>query len=95
MKEIRIPASVYQDPRLTCTARLVYGEIDRLCRTTGGACQATNQQIAAVYDITPGSVSVCIRNLKTFGYLVSLPSPKNRRILKTTNAGAGISKAEP
>lgn len=84
MDEIRIPAVIYQDSRLSCAARLVYGEIDRLCRLSHGSCQITTRQIADVYAIALGSAGTYIKQLQTFGYLKVMPGKHNARIFSTT-----------
>ncbi|MGI6498222.1 MAG: hypothetical protein ACOX0U_05295 [Oscillospiraceae bacterium] len=84
MDEIRIPAVVYQDSRLSCAARLIYGEIDRLCRASHGACQITTKQIADVYAIALGSAGAYIKQLQALGYLKIVPGSHNARIFSTT-----------
>jgi hypothetical protein len=84
MDEIRIPAVIYRDSRLSCAARLIYGEIDRLCRASNGSCQITIRQIANVYAIALGSAGTYIRQLQALGYLKVLPGNCNGRIFFTT-----------
>ena len=85
--EICIPAAVYQDTRLSCGARLIYGEVARRCRLAGGPCQITVRAIAERFGISKGSVGTYLRQLQNLGLLDIAPCPNNRRVFSVVPPG--------
>ena len=62
-KYIRIPEKVLRHKTLTAGAKLLYGEIEALCKQKG-FCRKQNQEFAELYGVSVGTVSVWINSLK-------------------------------
>lgn len=63
-----LPANVRYDKRLKDKAKLLYGEITSLTNEKG-FCWASNSYFAELYDISKGTVSKLLAELKNYGYI--------------------------
>ena len=65
-----IPANVRYDNELKDKAKLLYGEITSLSDKFG-YCYASNKYFARLYDVTPTTISLLLKNLIDKGYITS------------------------
>ena len=65
---ISILAQVCFDTRLSASAKLLYGEIARLCQEHG-RCPLSNHYFAGLYRVTTKTVAAWIAQLEEVGYL--------------------------
>jgi len=77
-----IPPAIRYDKNLSASEKLVFGEIDAICRANG-YCSATNKYFAEMFDVDPATVSLWINRLKEAGYINVNPNKKmgNSRII--------------
>ena len=67
---IVVPMALLTDRRLSASAKLMYGLIAHYQKVSGGFCQATNRELAAVYnDCTISSLQRLIKELRDGGYI--------------------------
>ena len=76
-----IPATVLYDDRIPANAKLLYGQISTLTTycCNGGACDATNAQLAAPNKLSEDSVSRLVKALEKAGHITVdyAPDPKD------------------
>lgn len=65
-----IPANVRYDKDLKDKAKLLYGEIAALSNQNG-YCYASNKYFAELYNVTPTTISLLIKDLVDKGYIES------------------------
>ena len=65
-----IPANVRYDKDLKDKAKLLYGEIAALSNQYG-YCYASNKYFAELYNVTPTTISLLIKDLVDKGYIES------------------------
>lgn len=66
--DIRIPSRVCFDRQLSASAKLLYGEIARLCEQQG-SCPMSNHYFAGLYQVTPKTVAAWVAQIEAAGYL--------------------------
>ena len=81
MSMINIPASVRYDLALPPMAVVIYGEVARLCRESGGETLVKNEELAALYCRDVQTISGYIKLLVERGHLCSEPQGV-RRVLR-------------
>ena len=65
-----IPSNVRYDTELKDKAKLLYGEITSLS-DKHGYCYASNKYFARLYNVTPTTISLLLKNLIDKGYITS------------------------
>lgn len=87
-KGVWIPREIWLDDNLGWTEKMMYVEIDSLCKTNG--CFASNKHFADFFGLSVGRVSKIVSSLKNKGYItvdvILKPGSKqvDKRIIKTT-----------
>lgn len=74
-----LPAAVRYDSRLKGDAKVLYSEILLLSNKTG-YCYATDQHLAALFDIGPRTITRHIAELKKYGYIKIETKRQGKRI---------------
>ena len=74
-----LPAAVRYDSRLKGDAKVLYSEI-LLLSNTAGYCYATDQHLAALFDIGPRTITRHIAELKKYGYIKIETKRQGKRI---------------
>lgn len=66
--EIRIPSQLIRDRNLSFSAKVLYGEIARLCGDTGH-CHATNAKLGDLLGVSTRSITRMIKDLNELEYI--------------------------
>lgn len=74
-----LPAAVRYDSRLKGDAKVLYSEI-LLLSNKAGYCYATDQHLAALFDIGPRTITRHIAELKKYGYIKIETKRQGKRI---------------
>lgn len=74
-----LPAAVRYDSRLKGDAKVLYSEI-LLLSNKAGYCYATDQHLAALFDIGPRTITRHIAELKKYGYIKIETKRRGKRI---------------
>lgn len=91
-----IPAPVRYDKKLTCQAKLLYGEITALANKEG-YCWANNIYFSKLYEVVPNTISRCVQELLRGRYIeIRMLKDNTRHIfikeLKQDDSEGGIIK---
>jgi len=78
-KFILIPDEVLYHKELPASAKLLFGDILRLCDNEKETCWASNAYFAEAFNVSIVSVSLWIKSLKKYGFIKTKVFPNNFR----------------
>jgi len=82
IKYIRIPVSLSRNPVVSIRCRLLYGEIDLVCRENQNVCVVSDSEFADRLSISAKSVKEYILELKSLELVFSLRSSYQSKIIR-------------